>query len=198
MFGLRRVLVAGLICAGSVLVMGVGSAHAARLEGQNFDNTAALAGRTLRLNGVGLRGVAWIKAFVAGLYLTAPSKDGNQILSMPGPKRLRLKIMLEAPSRELSKSLQSRASKEPEAVRQAMSARVNALSALIDGLNKVRPGDVLDLDYVPDVGVQLRYNDQNVGKPVEGEDLYRVVLKIFVGERPVDKRMKEGLLRGGY
>jgi flagellar motor switch/type III secretory pathway protein FliN len=198
MFGLRRVLVAGLICAGSVLVMGAGSAHAARLEGQNFDNTAALAGRTLRLNGVGLRGVAWIKAFVAGLYLTAPSKDGNQILSMPGPKRLRLKIMLEAPSRELSKSLQSRASKEPEAVRQAMSARVNALSALIDGLNKVRPGDVLDLDYVPDVGVQLRYNDQNVGKPVEGEDLYRVVLKIFVGERPVDKRMKEGLLRGGY
>lgn len=198
MFGLRRVLVAGLICAGSVLVLGSGSAQAARLEGQNFDNTTALAGRTLRLNGVGLRGVAWIKAFVAGLYLTAPSKDGNQILSMPGPKRLRLKIMLEAPSRELSKSLQSRASKEPEAVRQAMGARVKALSALIDGLDKVRPGDVLDLDYLPDVGVQLRYNDQNVGQPVEGEDLYRVVLKIFVGDRPVDKRMKEGLLRGGY
>ena len=106
--------------------------------------------------------------------------------------------MLEAPSRELSKSLQSRASKEPDAVRQAMGARVKALSALIDGLDKVRPGDVLDLDYLPDVGVQLRYNDQNVGKPVEGEDLYRVVLKIFVGDRPVDKRMKEGLLRGGY
>lgn len=198
MFGLRRVLVAGLICAGSVLVLGSGSAQAARLEGQSFDNTTALAGRTLRLNGVGLRGVAWIKAFVAGLYLTAPSKDGNQILSMPGPKRLRLKIMLEAPSRELSKSLQSRASKEPDAVRQAMGARVKALSALIDGLDKVRPGDVLDLDYLPDVGVQLRYNDQNVGLPVEGEDLYRVVLKIFVGDRPVDKRMKEGLLRGGY
>ena len=198
MFGLRRVLVAGLICAGSVLVLGSGSAQAARLEGQSFDNTTALAGRTLRLNGVGLRGVAWIKAFVAGLYLTAPSKDGNQILSMPGPKRLRLKIMLEAPSRELSKSLQSRASKEPDAVRQAMGARVKALSALIGGLDKVRPGDVLDLDYLPDVGVQLRYNDQNVGQPVEGEDLYRVVLKIFVGDRPVDKRMKEGLLRGGY
>lgn len=198
MLGLRRILIACLICAGTVLVCGTGSARAAGLEGQRFDNTAAVAGRTLRLNGLGLRGVAWVKAFVAGLYLPAPSKDGNQILSMPGPKRLRLKIMLDAPSRELSKSLQSRAAKEPEAIRQAMSARVASLASLIDSLDKVHPGDVLDLDYLPDVGVQLRYNDQVIGQPVMGEDLYRVVLKIFVGERPVDKRMKEGLLRGGY
>lgn len=197
MFNWRRFVVTGLICVGT-LGLGCGVAHAARLEGQNFDNATVLAGRTLRLNGLGLRGVAWIKAFVAGLYLPAPSKDGAQILSMPGPKRLRLKIMLDAPSKELSKALQSRAGREPEQVRVALGDRVNRLSATIDGIGKVKPGDVLDLDYVPDVGVQLRYNEQPVGVPVPGEDLYRVVLKIFVGEKPVDKRMKEGLLRGGY
>lgn len=197
MLNWRRFVVTGLICVGT-LGLHCGAAHAARLEGQNFDNATVLAGRTLRLNGLGLRGVAWIKAFVAGLYLPAPSKDGAQILSMPGPKRLRLKIMLEAPSKELSKALQSRAGREPESVKVALGDRVQRLSAAIDGLGKVKPGDVLDLDYVPDVGVQLRYNEQAVGVPVPGEDLYRVVLKIFVGEKPVDKRMKEGLLRGGY
>ncbi|MFN4265988.1 MAG: chalcone isomerase family protein [Aquabacterium sp.] len=197
MLNWRRFVVTGLICVGT-LGLHCGAAYAARLEGQNFDNATVLAGRTLRLNGLGLRGVAWIKAFVAGLYLPAPSKDGAQILSMPGPKRLRLKIMLEAPSKELSKALQSRAGREPESVKVALGDRVQRLSAAIDGLGKVKPGDVLDLDYVPDVGVQLRYNEQAVGVPVPGEDLYRVVLKIFVGEKPVDKRMKEGLLRGGY
>lgn len=197
MLNWRRFVVTGLICVGT-LGLHCGAAQAARLEGQNFDNATVLAGRTLRLNGLGLRGVAWIKAFVAGLYLPAPSKDGAQILSMPGPKRLRLKIMLEAPSKELSKALQSRAGREPESVKVALGDRVQRLSAAIDGLGKVKPGDVLDLDYVPDVGVQLRYNEQAVGVPVPGEDLYRVVLKIFVGEKPVDKRMKEGLLRGGY
>jgi Chalcone isomerase-like len=31
---------------------------------------------------------------------------------------------------------------------------------------------------------------------VPGEDLYAAVLKIFVGEHPVDKKMKVGLLGG--
>lgn len=198
MLNWRRFLVAGILCVGSLGPGGSQSALAAKLEGQFFENSTVLAGRTLRLNGLGLRGVAWVKGFVAGLYLPAISKDGTQILTMPGPKRIRLKIMLDAPSKELSKAIKSRAAKEPENLRSALEARVLALAGTIDGLGKVKPGDVLDLDYVPDVGVQLRYNEQAVGVPVPGEDLYRVVLKIFVGEKPVDKRMKEGLLRGGY
>lgn len=169
------------------------------LEGQRFDETVSLAERTLRLNGLGLRGVAWIKAFVAGLYLSAPSKDAAQILAMPGPKRIRLKIMLNAPSHELTKSLTGRIEDhEPESVRVKLGDRLTRLAGLIDGLGELQPGDTLDLDFLPDKGVSLRYNDKVVGTPVSGDDLYRSILKIFVGEHPVDRRMKEGLLRGGY
>lgn len=179
-------------------VLAQGQAQAATLEGQRFDDTTALADRTLRLNGLGLRGVAWIKAFVAGLYLTAPTRDGAQAMAMPGPKRLRLKIMLEAPSHELTKSLTRRITKhEPEAVRLALGDRLTRLSAQIDGIGDLKVGDSVDLDYIPGKGVSLRHNDRVVGAPVAGEDLYRAVLKIFVGEHPVDKRMKDGLLRGG-
>lgn len=197
---MRRAVLAGLMGAGVILAP-LSHAEAAltpRLEGQQFDNTMVLAGRTLRLNGLGLRGVMWVKAFVAGLYLPAATKDANQILTMPGPKRVRLKVMLEAPSHELTKSFLHGASHESESVQKSMSTRVEALAAVIDSLDTVHPGDVMDLDYVPDQGVQLRINDKPVGHVVPGEDLYRVVLKIFVGERPVDKQMREGLLRGGY
>lgn len=178
--------------------IGVSPAVAATLEGQSFEDTAVLSERTLRLNGLGLRGVAWVKAFVAGLYLAAPTKDSAQVLSMPGPKRLRLKIMLDAPSNELTKSLTSRIARhEPEPVQAQIGNRLQTLAALIDGLGELKVGDTVDLDFQPDRGTVLRFNEKAVGQPVAGEDLYRAVLKIFIGEHPADKRMKEGLLRGG-
>lgn len=187
-------------CLGVPLAaVAAGETQVATLEGQRFEDTTTLADRTLRLNGLGLRGVAWIKAFVAGLYLSAPSKDSAQILAMPGPKRIRLKIMLDASSHELTKSLTGRIEDhEPEAVRVKLGDRLTKLGALIDGLGDLKVGDVLDLDFIPDKGVSLRFNDKVVGVPVAGDDLYRCVLKIFVGDQPVDRRMKEGLLRGGY
>lgn len=183
--------------AGPGLLPGGGQAQAARLEGQRFDDTVVVADRTLRLNGLGLRGVAWIKAFVAGLYLAAPSRDPGQIMAMQGPKRLRLTMMLEAPSKELSKAFAKgiRRNESPQ-VQQQLARRVTAFVALIDGIETLRKGDVLDLDYVPGVGAQFKLNNRPLGAPVPGEDFYRAILKIFIGDRPVDPRLKEGLLRG--
>ncbi len=175
-----------------------GQALAAQLEGQRFDETQVVSDRTLRLNGLGLRGVAWIKAFVAGLYLPAPTREAGQALAMQGPKRLRMKVLLEAPSKEFSKAFTSGVRKnESEQVRAHLAPRMTAFIGVIDGLGTIRKGDVIDLDFVPGQGMQLRLNNRAVGAVVEGEDFYRALLKIFIGERPVDPRMKEGLLRGG-
>lgn len=192
----RQLAVATLLAALSGA--GLNVACAATLDGQQFDDTTVLSERTLRLNGLGLRGVAWVKAFVAGLYLPAPTRDSVQVLTMPGPKRLRLKIMLDAPSHELTKSLTSRiARNEPEAAQVQMADRLNSLASHLDSMGDLRVGDTVDIDFVPEQGTVLRLNERLVGTSVVGEDLYRSVLKIFVGDKPVDKRLKEGLLGGG-
>jgi hypothetical protein len=200
--GLARSLALCACLGGALLpvggLLGAGEAQAATLEGQRFDDSAQLGGRALRLNGLGLRGVAWVKAFVAGLYLSAPTKDAAQVLAMPGPKRLRLRIMIDAPSHELSKSLTGRVEDhEPQTVREQLAPRLNELASQIDSLGELKTGDSIDLDFLPDKGTHLRLNDKPVGEAVPGEDLYRTVLKIFVGEHPVDRRMKQGLLKGG-
>jgi len=186
------VVVLMLACmAGSTL------SHAAKLEGQRFDDTLRVADKTLQLNGLGLRGVAWIKAFVAGLYLPVRSTDAAQILRMPGPKRLRLQMLMEAPSRELSKAVRRGVSKnESPALQLALNDRVNLFNRLVDDIGTLRKGDALDVDYLPGQGTQLRCNGKALGAPVPGEDFYQALLKIFIGEHPVDNRLKEGLLRG--
>lgn len=195
-----------LVCVGAVatamapgaLILVPTAVHAAALEGQRFDATAQVGDRTLRLNGLGLRGVAWVKAFVAGLYLPATTRDPAAALAMPGPKRLQIKVMLEAPAHELGKSLNRRIKRhEAPAVQQRLAARLGQLTADINAMGTLKPGDVIELDYVPDRGVGLRRNGVAVGTPQSGEDLYRAVLKVFIGEHPIDQRMKDGLMRGG-
>lgn len=182
-----------VLCLGASLF----SAQAAQLEGQTFDDKLMLDNKPLVLNGLGLRGVAWIKAFVVGMYLPARTTDGTKAMTMPGPKRLQLRIMLNAPSKELSKAVRGGVRKNELPEQQALlSSRVEALGKSIDSIGDLSPGDVLDLDFIPNKGTQIRYNGKVVGTYVAGDDFYRSVMKIFVGDRPVDKKMKAGLLRG--
>jgi hypothetical protein len=167
-------------------------------EGVAFDTTARVGPATLQLNGMGLRGVAWIRAFVAGLYVRQPARDAQQLLADAGPKRLTLKILLDAPAAELGKAVRRGVRKnvaEPQLA--AMAERLERLAVRIDQIGRVRPGDALDLDYLPGSGMVLRVNGQARGAPIAGADLYRAVLAIFIGDKPVDPEMKQGLLAGG-
>jgi hypothetical protein len=182
---------AALLC----VIVSAGAAQAASLEGQRFDDRANIDGKPLVLNGLGLRGVAWLKAFVAGLYVTTPSKDGAQLVAQAGPKRLRLRIMVGASSHELTKSLVGRIEDhEPPALRQQLAPRMQTLGDQIDSLGQLKAGDSVDLDWLPGRGTQLSRNGKVVGAAVAGEDLYGAVLRIFVGDHPVDRRLKAGLL----
>ena len=198
----RQVLVAAMLtilsgAMGLPVPQSPGGVNAATLEHQRFEDTLVLSDRTLRLNGLGLRGVAWIKAFVAGLYLAAPAKEMGQILAMQGPKRLRLKVMLEAPSHEMTKSMRHGISRnEPPLLQASLADRVELLAQGLDSIGDFQPGDVLDLDFLPGRGTELRLNDKLLVQPIAGDDFYRAVLKVFIGEKPVDRRMKEGLLSG--
>lgn len=181
--------------AGVVGMTACGASWAATLEGQHFDETVVLGQQKLQLNGLGLRGVAWVKAFVAGLYVTTPSQDAAALLADSGPRRLRLKIMLQAPSSELTKSLLRRVKRHETPEAQArLAERLAQFAAQLDGLGELMPGDVVDMDYLPAKGLVLSRNGKAAGKPVAGDDLYRAVLQIFVGEHAIDPRMKQGLL----
>lgn len=185
----------GFCLAAALSATGVTAAQAATLEGQQFDDTVVLGQHKLQLNGLGLRGVAWLKAFVAGLYVTTPSRDAAALLAETGPLRLRLKIMLQAPSNELTKSLLRRVKRhETPEVQARLADRLALFAQQLDGLGQLMPGDVVDMDYLPGKGLVLSRNGKAAGKPVVGDDLYRAVLQIFVGEHAIDPRMKQGLL----
>ena len=174
------------------------SAHAAApitLEDQTFPAGATVAGTPLQLNGVGLRAAFIYKVYLAGLYLPTPAANGPAVFAQAGPKRVQVRLLMNGPSDEFAKAFTGGITKRTPADQvAAMKDRIDAFDRTLRSIGNVRKGDVVNLDYAPGVGLTLTVNGKPVGAPVPGADLYAALLNIFVGERPVDAKMKAGML----
>jgi hypothetical protein len=181
----------------AVLMLAALSAGAARIADQDFDDRIRLADTDLVLNGLGLRAVLWLKGYAAGLYLAEKAGTPAQVLAVKGAKRVQMKMLLEVEAKEFTKAFTvgiTRNSSESELA--ALKDRMDEFNRNIELIGKVKKGDVVNLDFLPAKGLVLSVNGMPRGQPIPGEDLYAGVLKIFIGELPVDKRLKAGLLGG--
>jgi hypothetical protein len=167
------------------------------VEGYTFAREITVAGQRLQLNGVGLRAVAWLKGYAAGLYLGAKATTPAAVLADGGAKRLQLRMLQEVPAEEFVKAFGKGVTRNtPAAELPALQERMRQFDALVLGLKKVKKGDLVDLDWLPGQGLSFAYNGRVLASPIPGADLYGALLRIFVGQRPVDPEMKVGLLGG--
>src|SRR5207249_7477598 len=83
---------AGLIVV--YLLVGAGRPTAGRdLAGVTLAETASVAGKTLTLNGAGLRTRFFFKVYVIGLYLERPATDAAPILAADSVRRAELHLL---------------------------------------------------------------------------------------------------------
>ena len=188
-----------LLAAAVAVMTGRGAQAAApiKVEGVTFAGQATVAGQALELNGVGLRAVAWLKGYAAGLYLSSRARTEQQVLAATGPKRLQLRMLLDVDTEEFVKAFDKGiARNSPPAELPLLAERMARFDAVLRAIGKVRSRDVVDLDWLPGQGLQFTLNGRLQGAVIPGEDLYAALLRVFVGERPADPELKIGLLGG--
>lgn len=174
-----------------------GSATAGKVvyEGQAFDTRVRVAGADLRLNGTGVRQVAWFKGYLAALYLPSAASTAAQAVAMGGPKRIHLRMLHEVPAAEFSKAMRKGIMRNAAASElSALGERIERFSRQIDAIGSVRDKDVVDLDFDPQRGLLMLVNARLRGDPIPGEDFYAALLRSFIGEVPYDLKMRAGLL----
>jgi Chalcone isomerase-like len=181
----------------TTLTLATGASAQVKLEGQSFAPQLRLAESDLRLNGVGLRAVAWIKGYAAGLYLQSKTSSPAQALAASGAKRLQLRMLMEVPAAEFTKAIASGITRNTtSADMPALLERMHTFEQRVQALGTVRKGDVDDIDWLPGSGLLLSLNGVAKGAPIAGDDFYAALLKIFIGDKPVDPELKTGLLGG--
>ncbi len=191
----RRWLLASLTSA--LMPTGWAQAGLAPLlvEGQPFERQIRLGGVSLRLNGTGVRAVAWFKGYAAGLYLSEPAHAPESALSSPGPKRLQIRMLQDVPASEFEKAFTKGMQRNaPDEQLAGLAPRMAAFARAIRAVGKVRKGDVIDLDLDPARGTLFALNGTLQGPAIAGDDFYAALLGSFIGEHPFDARLKSGLL----
>lgn len=170
-------------------------AAAMQIDGQTFDDRLALGGATLQLNGAGFRAVAWLKGYAAGLYLAERAATPAAATAMAGPKRLQMRMLLDVPAEEFAKALDKGIRRNtPAAEHAALAERQQRFRDAVLALKGVRKGDVVNLDYLPGRGMTMTVNGAPRSPTLPGDDFYAAILRIFLGDRPVDEELKAGLL----
>lgn len=180
--------------AGACLVAGSPSTRAADAMAA-VDAVARVEGTVLVLNGAGLRKMLMTDVYVIGLYLTERNKSAAAIFSAPGPKRIALRFVREVTAQALVHALyEGLRDNTSEAEFRSLKPAADALSAMILPFKLARPGDVVALDYLTTSGSHVVVNGQRSEKGVPGHDLFAALLRIWIGENPVDKDLKRALL----
>ena len=168
---------------------------AATLQGQRFDESVRIATQDLALNGLGLRSILFIKVYVAGLYLPEKAATFRVIANMPGTKRLQLRMLRNADADDFIEALVEGVEENSSKAELAqLSVRMQQLTQSIKAIGSAVAGDSINFDFVPGSGTTLSINGVKKGAVIEGADFYNAVLNIFIGENPVDDRLKAGLL----
>ena len=192
------------ILACALALAAVSQTHAAKAPstqtafyGHKFDNTVTLDGQELQLNGVGGRSVPviFMRVFATALYLPQAAHDPEAIINMEGAKRIQIRMNYGVAGKEFKKALVRGIEKNHSPEEQAaFAARTQAFAAIIDSLGRVKSGDIINMDFLPEQGLIVSVNGKTAGQAIAGADFYAAVLRIFIGKRPAEQEMKERIL----
>jgi len=180
-------VVAPLLCSG------------AEVAGIHIDDSARVGSQNLVLNGAGMRVKLFFKVYAAGLYLTQKADSTAAVLASNGAKRVSMTLVRDLTAKQLTDALDEglRANLAP-AEFESLQPRVERLSGIMRAIGQAKSGDVITLDYLPGTGTRVTLDGEQRGEAITGEDFYSDLLKIWLGDDPVDKSLKRALLgRGG-
>jgi hypothetical protein len=192
---MRRLLRAGMLVAG--LACGaLALAQPLELEGVKLEPTVQVADATLQLNGAGVRTRVFFKVYVAGLYVPQKSNAATTLLQQKGPRRMVLTMLRDVDAESFAGALNEGLKNNlSEAQLAAMSPQIDALNGILKTVGQARKGDRILFEY-GDGGTRVVVNGQPRGNPIAGEEFFAAVLRIWLGDKPVDAGLKKGLLGG--
>lgn len=165
------------------------------VAGVRFEDQASLGNQPLVLNGAGVRAKMIIKVYAIGLYVPRKDTVPAAIISQPGPKSIRIVMLRNVSAEKLTESLmQGIIDNLSAADRLSLQPRLDALEAAMLNAGEANKGSQIVLDYLPGIGTHVTLNGQSLVKDITGDDFYRALLKIWLGERPSDRSLKNDLL----
>jgi hypothetical protein len=181
-----------------LLFVGALPAGAAEVAGVRIEDKTRVANADLALNGAGLRKRAFFQVYAIGLYLPQKSSSAAAVLEQAGPKRVAIHMLRDVGADAFTEALaEGIRANHSEAEAKALEPRIKELAAIMAELKEAKKGMAIALDWQPQSGTVMVVNGTPRGKPIAGEDFYKALLRIWIGDKAVQDDLKKALLGGG-
>lgn len=184
-----------LLAALAALCFATASLAQVTVSGVRFEDTSTVGNASLHLNGAGVRYKAIFKVYAAGLYLQRKAATPEEVLALPGAKRLTVTMLRDIDSSELGK-LFARGIEEnmEKAAFSKLIPGVLRMSQIFSENKKLASGDTFALDWIPGTGTVVMLRGVPQGEPFKEPEFYNAMLRIWLGPNPADWKLKEALL----
>jgi hypothetical protein len=164
--------------------------QAGSLAGVTLPDTTQLGGKTLVLNGMGVRTKYMVKVYVAGMYLQQKSSDADAIIKADAPKQIVMKFLHGASKSQMTDAFDESFSNNTPDATKTMGSDIDRLLA---ALEPVKEGDEMVFSYVPGTGTTLAINGKDK-VTIAGPAFGPVLFSVWLGPKPPNADLKKGML----
>jgi hypothetical protein len=165
---------------------------ATEVAGVKVPDTVTVEGKTLKLNGAGLRKKTIFKVYVGALYAETPSKDASAVLASNEIKSMRLHILRGLKGSQVTEAIVEGFERNSKDQMPKLKSRLDQLATMIPD---VKEGDEIAMTWVPDKGTLVTVRGTDRGT-IEGRDFADALFAVWLGPNPVQEDLKKALLGG--
>jgi len=180
-------LLAALLAATSLAP----AAQAKEVAGVAVADRIEVGGKTLLLNGAGLRKRFIVKVYVGALYLEARSSDADAIVASDQARVVRMSFLRDVDRESVIRAFHEGFEHNSKGEAAALVPKLDAVGKALPA--EIKKGQVLVVSYVPGAGSTLSI-DGGTSVQVEGKPFGDALLRNWLGPHPADKDLKEAML----
>jgi long-chain acyl-CoA synthetase len=185
-----------LLVALSMLAVSL-TLDAAEVSGIRVEDKITLGGRDLILNGAGLRTRLIIKVYVGALYLPERATTAQAALSKDEPRRMSMTLQRDVDYEQLLEAMRAGlADNNSQADLDGIRREIDNFIKLFASVGEVKSGQVIWIDYTPDMGTRIAVDGIAKGT-IPGQAFNRALMRVWLGDYPVQESLKKALLAGG-
>ena len=150
-------------------------------------------GTPLVLNGSGTQIKFIIKIYVAGLYLSSPSRDAVEIIEADEPMAIRIHFVQTSGGNRIVTSWNKsfdRVAEDGYPTRKESRELFNTVFS-----SGVKKNSAYDIVYIPGSGTII-YLDEELKSEISGIDFKKAVFAFWLGSTPASAELKDAMLGG--
>ena len=172
-------------------------AQAPEFGGVKIEDNITIYNNTLLLNGAGVSTVGKNKMYVVQIYAKQKFGTLDELMNIPGPKRLVLTALREVDTAPMVKNFNRNLEDGNRADMAKLVPGMVGIGNLFKAKRALAAGEVMTLDWIPIYGFTVYIGGKLQGDPYRQPELFKAAAGVFMGESNMDPKVKDALLGKG-